>query len=688
MNKKFTILFSSFIFLLLIDQNSNLIAQTWINSFEYENTFGNGHLNNDTFNVGPLEMVRSVDGNIIMLSEVDQTKKGEVIKIDTSGNLIWIKPAYQSGGVYREYVSSLYPTSDSGCVYLFTHDGTPVYFEVRRLNKNGSNKWIKQYTLPQGVIDIDQTNNNTTLIQFKDSLIELNEFGSYIRSRVASNSTFVRYKAIGDSDIIVTDTNNVRRENFSGNSILWSYPGAYTTVNADTSIIYLRKNGTDTLIKLQPSTGNVVWEIAHSFHYASVTSDFGLITSRYKTLSRLDSSGNLVWQRTIDFPVIRFTNVIEGNPNQYITGGQYRCINANYVIFNVGYSAFYASLDSSGHGIIDSTDHFFMGNANDNGVGGFLDDAAYIAVASGTTGPPRIPLLQLPNPVGACTVFAKDWSQSFFNGVNYKFSDVDGNGIIDLTDIAIMNSYWPFPYSVYSHWRISAPFVTAPGLKLDIINDSLAPGDTATMNIILGSNTVGIDSIYALAISINAINIISDSIDVNLTAMQFGDPSVNLYKYFSSSGGLINLLIARNDHQNAFVAGDTIARIKFTENSSSTPGLKTINFQATALTALGYPVTLSLISDSIYFSGTNTIFELPSSNIKLYPNPTSEYINIDVGNDKIKNLKMFDNMGKVLKSETDLKYGRLNVYDLACGVYPLEIITEKGKWNSIVFINR
>jgi hypothetical protein len=674
----FTIL--TFIF---ININSKLSAQTWINTFEYENTWGTISLRRDTANVGPYNMIRSSDGNIIMLSQVNQAEKGTLIKINPFGNRIWATPAYLSGGIQFEDAYSLRATNDSGCVYLFRHQGASIISEVRRINSNGSTKWIKQYSLPEIVDDVVQTNYNTTLVVFQDSLEELNSSGNRIRSRLSPNSS---YFVIGDSDLIVTNASGTRRENFSGTNIKWSIPNAYYPIYADTNIIYAND-----IVKLQSSTGNVIWNVIHDATQVAITSDLGLITMKDKTISRLDSSGNIIWQRIVDFPAIRLTGIMEANPNQYITGGQYKCMNAAYYgLTNVGYAAFYASLDSSGHGVIDSLDSFFMGNANDNSIGGFVDDAAYIAVASGRTGTPRIPAVQFSTVSAPFSVFGTDWDTSFYTGVNYKYSDVNGDGLIDLADIDQLSHFYYWNYQVSPHWRLSSfatpSSSTAPILKLVCENDSLFPGDSSTINIILGSSSATIDSIYALAATINT-NFF-ESMVVDLTAQQFGYPGVSLYQHFYSTNSTSHFLIARNDHQNAIIAGDTIAKIRFHISPTAWTGIKIVSCTATALTALGYPVTLNIEGDSLYISSTTGINKIPDESIIIFPNPTSNYIHINAGNEKILSFKLIDNYGRVLKCKNDIKTNGVEILDLSIGIYYVQIFTENGEWNSKIFINR
>ena len=67
--------------------------------------------------------------------------------------------------------------------------------------------------------------------------------------------------------------------------------------------------------------------------------------------------------------------------------------------------------------------------------------------------------------------------------------------------------------------------------------------------------------------------------------------------------------------------------------------------------------------------------------ISIYPNPTSEFVNIDIpANYKLMEISMFDVTGKLLKTQANASgLVTFNVNDLATGTYYFQVINPKNK---------
>jgi len=72
---------------------------------------------------------------------------------------------------------------------------------------------------------------------------------------------------------------------------------------------------------------------------------------------------------------------------------------------------------------------------------------------------------------------------------------------------------------------------------------------------------------------------------------------------------------------------------------------------------------------------TTGIFELSKMNVSVYPNPTSDYINIDL-DEPVKDVSLYDINGKLVLNESDTK--QLNVSNLNRGTYTLMVNTAKN----------
>ncbi len=90
------------------------------------------------------------------------------------------------------------------------------------------------------------------------------------------------------------------------------------------------------------------------------------------------------------------------------------------------------------------------------------------------------------------------WNYSFPNGSNLAHGDADGNGIIDVEDLAVIDANFQG-----LHFRSSNLLKTLP-LKIKIKVDDLTAGSTVNMELELGNNQQLIQNFYGLSLVINA----------------------------------------------------------------------------------------------------------------------------------------------------------------------------------------
>lgn len=673
MKKFFTILF--FALLLNACHNSVFAQSTWIKTQNLDQYLP--PLHQDSLSVGPLEISTRPDGKIWTLMQVNQDHDTKLYLIDTLGTITFSKIAAHYGGHYNEDCNSLHTTSDSGCVYIQRHHlfGSYIRDTVYRVGSDGSVLWTKvyyeQFGIPAQLANsIVPTHYNTFLLSLTDNtLLELNANGSTIRTRNNFNSS-IKIHPLADSSIVFVDSSKIKRETFLGSS-LWTTPAAgFSICYADTSMIYAKSNSE--VIKLNATNGNLIWIKPISSLTFSKTSDDGFVTSNTNVLSKYDSSGVIEWTTTKDFPQFDFKAIIEFGHKTYLTGGCWKNINSSSN--RIGYSPFLATLDSLGNGVIDSTNYYFIGNANDNNLISFGDDAVYVAAAINNSGPARDSLLQY----GCCrSVFGTEWSGEFCTGINYKYSDVDGNGVIDTNDVVRIggSNIW-YQYLITPHWLRLSENPLAPPLIFLLENNYINILDTVKVHVILGSSTQPVDSIYGLSfdLSFSNINLYNMYASYSIHPTSLGDTAINLYLYYihSSSGGpaTASLLLCRTDHLNVSVAGDTIASLNFVfplDTNIGAQGMFIVRYSA--INECGSPITLNIVSDTIY-SAALGISKNELKNVRVYPNPSSEKIIFDLQSNDIDELSIFNAIGrKILAINNPGNKYILNVRDFAGGVY-------------------
>lgn len=662
---------------------------TWVKTIQVDNNFPS--TNQDFPGVGPFEIGITDNKAIIGLFRMDKNSKTDLVRLDSSGTILFDINVANSGGIYGEQCFSLHTTNDNGCVYVFRHDSYSVSVTdmIVKRNPSGFQQWSKTYFNPFGVTNtlvqsFLPTSYNTYLLQFTDSLVELDSSGYYMRSQTPFTG---RITALNDTTFLVNRPSGITREDFNGSQLWFCNASGYSVISADSSIIFAAKQ--NELIKIETQTGNIIWSRPITTGYTSATYDGGLITtfpdsSGLAIINKLDSVGDLVWSKTEPFPDYGFRAIIEITPNSYVAGGGWKNTDMIFNDFNV--SPFVCRIDSTGHSVLDSTHYFIVGNANDNNLLDFADDAVYIAAAMTTTGIPRESLLQ--NYFLANT-YATNWNENFGVGINYKYSDFDGNGSIDTSDIRKLDDALYTSYSCPSHYQRIANTQTNPELHFAIENQYLNAGDTAKVNVILGSTLVQVDSIYGLSFrsAFSSTTIPYGGFPTtpyfSIAPSSLGDTSTNLYNYFSYDlyQQEISMVLCRNDHNNVIVAGDTIVTFYYPIPSTVPSDVFTLGFGANLISEAGFPIPYTTVFDTLFITNTTGIIENSNELVSIFPIPCDEETFIHTNNNLSKSISIYDRQGNLKKTfDSTERNIKIETVDFSTGIYFVKIISGENNY--------
>jgi len=286
---------------------------------------------------------------------------------------------------------------------------------------------------------------------------------------------------------------------------------------------------------------------------------------------------------------------------------------------------------------------------------------------------------------------ANDWTNPIVAGLtNHKYSDCNGNGIIDSVDVdAIIQNYG----QSYFRSGTSSLFGPAPFL---VQNGSVAEaGDALSLPIHLGDIANSISNAYGVAFTINynPNTIQSGSVSANFNNSWLGADLLTIQKDFSTAGK-IELAISRKDKQTINGFGQ-IGSINFTIKDDVWIG-KISQDDSTILV----PFTISeirLIDSSNTEIGTNpqtsvvhivhntSVHKINHNlDIRLFPNPTSGLLHVISKGATIESIELFTPTGQLVKTinTPDANKNSLNTEDLPNGVYFISIQTDKGIYNN------
>ena len=313
-----------------------------------------------------------------------------------------------------------------------------------------------------------------------------------------------------------------------------------------------------------------------------------------------------------------------------------------------------------------------------------VHDILPLGVEYGTTGYPR------PNAsikwVGQPS---KDWGDTIFYGVDYKHGDCNGDSIINGSDTtAILANY------SLTHYKKAGMYKGGPNdpvLSLQFSKDSFAAGDTAMVDILLGTSAVPANDVYGFAFSLNMNPKLIDtnSLSINFANTWFTPDAkyISITKQFKGDGR-IDMGITRIDKipksgygkiaTMAIVIVDNIAGKRFVKQT-----LPLMFDNAQIVNEHLHDIPFSANNDSVIVYQFKTGIdenELVNENIHVYPNPAKDQINIETKEMNILSVKISDVLGKQLSfvKINGQSNCTLSTQNLKNGVYILEINTTKG----------
>ena len=350
-----------------------------------------------------------------------------------------------------------------------------------------------------------------------------------------------------------------------------------------------------------------------------------------------------------------------------------------------------ASDTSSNTIFIDST-CVWPGDANANKIAN-TSDVLSIGVAYGDTGALR-PLASTSWMPQSC----KDWADTFTNGINYKYADCNGDGIVDSLDVSVVSLNYGRIHLKKSGGQNGGP--NDPVLSLVFSKDSFSAGDKIPVTISFGTSAVPAKNVYGVAFKMS---IDSHLVDTNLFRVDVGNSwlgdnasTIHLVKEFRKDG-YADVAICRIDHKDisgygnigtvSIVIKDDIAGKKLL-----TKVLKIKISDAVAIEHTEKDIPLNLGADSAIISqylGINENKLDGINSILVYPNPAMDAFIIEAKNLKCKNVSIVNLLGKTIW-ESDIISGQVHISTVGIpeGIYFLRGTVDNKIFNKKIIIQK
>ena len=269
---------------------------------------------------------------------------------------------------------------------------------------------------------------------------------------------------------------------------------------------------------------------------------------------------------------------------------------------------------------------------------------------------------RIDNNIGWYKHSTNSWSQSFSNGANFKNADCDGSGFISGQDTnAIVTNYGKM------HAKGSGdPCTDSSDVPLFPIfsQDTVQAGDTVFVDFHLGNNAIPASDYYGLAFTLNYERLLVDSgsLIVSFGNTVFGtqDTLLTFYRDFHDNGET-DIAITRIDGNSRSGSGIVCSASFVMEDNlvQKGPGddiittFLTFSFNDVLLLSNDESeIPVCAKEDSIFAFQLIGGVRIPENEkLKIYPNPAREVLNIELKNQRISKVEMFDVLGKkVLES--------------------------------------
>ena len=342
----------------------------------------------------------------------------------------------------------------------------------------------------------------------------------------------------------------------------------------------------------------------------------------------------------------------------------------------------------------DQLDCVWPGDTNGNGLAN-LEDILNIGLEFGETGFPRDSLCG-----GWFPHTATDWGEFTVDGVDLKHVDCNGDGIINLSDLPytsnIAESYTRLENGVSVVESDGAPIKLQFTVDTVRLTDAFKPTEIFA-GLSLGSPDVPLEDVYGVVLYLEFQGQYIDStkkisFDYDDDSFLGGVGEVLPRAVDLSDQGQFDIAIARINGENTSGHG-RIGAVKFIIEADIIDGRDEEEGESfdvklhvvKVIDKFGNELDISLTAEpaSVFFVNnivTNVFDPALSEKVKVYPNPVSEVLNIEMGDLNGQNLALYDVLGKqVLYQELQSdNVINLNINRFKKGIYLMKIQSEQG----------
>ncbi len=632
------------------------------------------------------------DGGFVVSAILGDVYKPWFFKTDANGNLLWSSDAWSDllpeNSVSQTYVYQL-PSGDIACINTDDITGTInintvsnatgvllstntlsyhdliypgydyIFASSSDIEGDGAGNFLMtwRYTCTDTTVSYIARINSSFVVERAEKLadvydvfyptnIALNNAGDYLVTGIKNTGGF--FGDLYTSTIVTVPA-------VSGPATIYSTPGAL--INSNSGDI------------TQLNTGEYKY-IRYNYDDAA----FDPATGAYVEIVTLDASLTETSAQTInytDYNVLETINTYDGD--KFIAAG---------MAWKIGIPSYFFLIASDATGAVPTCvfNCVWPGDADNSGLVD-MDDLLAIGLGYGATGP-----LRADATIDWTAQNAIEWATELPDGTNNKYTDCNGDGIINDDDTTAISNNYAFTHAV------NMLKTDAGDIPLSFISDGSASVGLNTIPIVLGDAANMVDAIYGIRFNVA---ITGEYIEPGSIKINFNDSwllATDNYLQLSKNNGTdlnANGGAVRTNNSNASGYGE-IGTLSFVviDNIAGKNDADDIEFMFENIRAINLEgEELSVIGIASTESNPTGINELYNNAFTISPNPTTSNFYVQ-SNNAIEKISVFNITGNKIKeinnSKENLIY--IDANDLPAGQYLVQVISDGNMATQKLFI--
>lgn len=323
-------------------------------------------------------------------------------------------------------------------------------------------------------------------------------------------------------------------------------------------------------------------------------------------------------------------------------------------------------------------DNVWPGDTNSDNIADHVDLLS-IGLAYGNTGPSR-------NNVNSewTGLISQNWGNNFADGTNYKHADANGDGVVNLGDLEVLEQNYGLVHGPLTIFEPLPHTDADPPIFIDLDEtDQLPAGTAVEIPIVAGSADQTIQDIYGLAFTIELDPEVFNmgSVEILYPTSWFGEPDINtatIHEVYPD--GRIEVALTRTDHNNVSGFGPIMhLRIIIDDIAGVEVPTEVVVKNVYGINHDEQPLVLRPgTSEAMVTKTTEDGFDRDAliASFGIFPNPTTDWVNFQNQYSMAPNrVDVFNAAGQHL-STTKAPGMKLDVSALPAGVYFLQIHLE------------